>query len=92
MCLTSKNWILNNLILEYDQFWEIRILILLVEEFPDRIVTYNLDFRSFHARKGGLQFFRKIGIVFFSLTPLEQKCHVGGTILIHLWLNGPLKV
>ena len=63
MRLTSKNLILNNLILEYYQFWEIRILILLVEEFPDRIVTYNLDFRGFWVSKGETTIFQK-----------KQKC------------------
>ena len=57
--LTSQDWILNSLILEYYQFWEIRILILLVEEFPDRIMTYNLDFRSFWLSKGGTTIFQK---------------------------------
>ena len=73
MRLTSKNLILNTLILEYYQFREIRILILLVEEFPDRIMTYNLDFRGFWLSKGGLQFFRKNEKLFFSLTALEKK-------------------
>ena len=59
MCLTSKNWILNKLILEYDWFWEIWILILLVEEFSGRIWTYNLDFRTFRIRKRGTTIFQK---------------------------------
>ena len=91
MRLTSKNLILNSLILEYCQFWEIHILILLVEEFPDRIVTYNLDFRGFWLSKGETTIFQKKQKIFLSLTSLKQKCHVGGTILIHLWLNAPLK-
>ena len=59
MRLTSQDWILNSLILEYYQFWEIRILILLVEEFPDRIMSYNLDFRGFWLSKGGTTIFQK---------------------------------
>ena len=59
MRLTSKNLILNSLILEYCQFWEIHILILIVEEFPDRIVTYNLDFRGFWLSKGETTIFQK---------------------------------
>ena len=59
MRLTSKNLILNSLILEYCQFWEIHILILLVEEFSDRIVTYNLDFRGFWLSKGETTIFQK---------------------------------
>ena len=54
MCLTFKNWILNNLILEYDQFWKILILDCELRLLSDRIVTYNLDFMSFHTREVGM--------------------------------------
>ena len=59
MCLTSTNWILNNLILEYDQFCKILILDCELRLLPDRIVTYNLDFRSFRTRKGETTIFQK---------------------------------
>ena len=81
MRLTSKNLILNSLILEYCQFWEIHILILLVEELPDRIVTYNLDFRGFWLSKGETTIFQNF---FLSLTSLKQKCHVEGTEIHHI--------
>ena len=92
MRLTSKNLILNTLLLEYYQFWEIRILILLVEEFPGRIMTYNLDFRGFWLSKGGTTIFQKKHKIIFEFNcPRKKKCHVEGTILIHLCLNAPLK-
>ena len=63
---------------------QIQSMILFLKIFPGRIGTYNLDFRGFHTRKGGLQFFRKIENLFFSLTPLEKKCHVEGTETHHI--------
>ena len=59
--------------------------------FPTELWLITSIFGVFRLERGGLQFFRKIGNLFFSLTPLEKICHVEGTILIHLWLNGPLK-
>ena len=73
MCLTSKYWILNILILEYDQFWKFLILDCELRLLPDRIVTYNLDFRGFPARKGGTTNFQKNRKFIFEFKSLEKK-------------------
>ena len=41
---------------------------------------------------GNYIYFVKIGNVLLSLIPWLKKCRVKATILIHLWLNGLLKV
>ena len=52
--------------------------------FPTELWLITSIFGVSGYQRGGLQFFRKIENLFFSLKSLEKKCHVGGTEIHHI--------
>ena len=73
-------WFLNMTSSGKFEFW-----FSLLKNFPAEFEFITSIFGVFaYERGGGQHFFRKIGKLFFSLTPLEKKCHVEGTETHHI--------